>query len=337
MDSVKPKVKLGIEIRKLSPAAGGVVAGSSNASTPFLLPEGEVKFKEEDLQFAEELGHGAGGSVAKVVHIPSGAVMARKHLSVNVDAEQDRRKAERNLKNELKILHKCRSEYIVSSFGAFVHDGGVSVVMEYMDLGSLEFIYKTFGPIVEAVVAKVAVRTLKGLVYLQEMNIVHRDIKPSNLLVNTLGQVKIADFGVSKELVNTQARTFTGTQGYLAPERIQFGTSYSVVSDVWSLGLTLMEVATGEFPYNGKGLVISDGAEMSLFDLIACINDHPSPQLPEGKFSKDFEEMIALCVIKDHTVRPGPDVVLQQKSCVAAEADGCNLLDWAQSLNQQLQ
>ncbi|KAI8613895.1 kinase-like domain-containing protein [Chytriomyces sp. MP71] len=253
-----------------------------------------IKFKDEDLQFVEELGHGAGGSVAKVIHIPTGAAMARKHLSVNVDAEQDRRKAERNLKNELKILHKCRSEYIVSSFGAYVHDGGVSVVMEYMDVGSLEYVYKTWGPVDEKMVAKVAVRTLKGLTYLQEMNIVHRDIKPSNLLLNSQGQVKIADFGVSKELVNTQARTFTGTQGYLAPERIQFGQNYSVVSDIWSLGLTLMEAATGEFPYNGTGIVVAEGQEMSLFDLIACINDHPAPRLPDGKFSKDFEDLIAL-------------------------------------------
>ncbi|KAI9345007.1 kinase-like domain-containing protein [Obelidium mucronatum] len=314
------KLKLGIAIR----AGPGTAGTLMRTQTPLFVPEGELKFRDDDLQFCEELGHGAGGSVAKVVHLPSGAVMARKHLSVNVDAEQDRKKAERNLKNELKCLFKCRSEYIVSSFGAYISEGGVNVVMEYMDLGSLDNVYKTWGPIKEEYVAKIAVRTLKGLVYLQQENIVHRDIKPSNLLLNSQGQIKIADFGVSKELVNTQARTFTGTQGYLAPERIDSGQIYGVVSDVWSLGLTLMEIATGLFPYSEAGV--------SLFDLITCIKERPAPSLPAGKFGKDFEDLVALCVIKDHTDRPEPNVLLEHQCCINAEADGCNLFDWAQSL-----
>ncbi|ORY39589.1 mitogen-activated protein kinase [Rhizoclosmatium globosum] len=299
------------------------------AITPLLVPEGEIKFRDEDLEFVEELGHGAGGSVAKVVHIPSGAIMARKYLSVNVDAEQERKKAERNLKNELKILHKCRSEYIVSSFGAYISDGGVNVVMEYMDLGSLDSVYKQFGAVPEEIVVKVAVRTLKGLVYLQKMNIVHRDIKPSNLLLNSAGQIKIADFGVSKELVNTQARTFTGTQGYLAPERIDSGQIYGVVSDIWSLGLTLMEIATAVFPYAEAG--------ESVFDLITFIKEKEAPRLPPGRFSEGFEGLVGLCLIKDHMERPAPDVLLQHPSCVAAEADGCDVVEWAKGLLAQLE
>jgi serine/threonine protein kinase len=92
------------------------------------------------------------------------------------------------------------------------------------------------------------------------VNILVLDIKPCNILVNTKGQVKIADFGVSKEIVNTMARTFTGTQGYLAPERIQFGQDYNVVSDIWSLGLTLMEIASGRFPYPPEGIVLIHAA-----------------------------------------------------------------------------
>ncbi|KAJ3068426.1 MAP kinase kinase (MEK) [Podochytrium sp. JEL0797] len=324
----KPPTPLGIQVLGFAPAAGGV--SSLRTAAPLVaLPVGELRFRDDDLQFVQELGHGAGGSVARVVHLPTGRVMARKHLSVNVDAEQDRKKAERNLKNELKILHKCRSEFIVSSFGAYVADGGVNVVMEYMDLGSLDGVYKKVGPLSEAVVAKVAVRTLKGLLYLQEMNIVHRDIKPSNLLLNKEGQVKIADFGVSKELVNTQARTFTGTQGYLAPERIDSGQIYGVVSDIWSLGLTLIEIATAQFPYHEAGV--------SLFDLITCITERPAPTLPAGRFGKDFEDLVALCVIKDHNERPGPNVLLQHPCCIAADADGCNLVEWAQMLASRME
>jgi serine/threonine protein kinase len=113
------------------------------------------------------------------------------------------------------------------------------------------------------------------------------DIKPSNILVNTNGQVKIADFGVSKEVTNTQARTFTGTQGYLAPERVQSGKDYNVISDIWSLGLSLIEVSTGRFPYPPEG-----HPPMSFFDLITYIHENPAPTLPPGKFSPQFEDFI---------------------------------------------
>ncbi|KAJ3285468.1 Dual specificity mitogen-activated protein kinase kinase 1, partial [Blyttiomyces sp. JEL0837] len=272
-----------------APAVGGVMPSLASGDTlGGSIPEGEIKFKDKDLEFLGELGAGNGGSVSKVLHIPSGIIMARKNVSVSVDDEQDRKKAEKQLKSELKILHICRSEFIVSSFGAFSHDGCVSICMEYMDLGSLEHIYKTCGPIPEVVGIRVAVHVLKGLLYLAEKNIIHRDIKPSNILVNTQGQIKIADFGVSKEIVNTQARTFTGTQAYLAPERVECGNDYNVVSDVWSLGLALIEISTGKFPYQME-------VAMSIFDLITYISENPAPGLPAGAgFSSGFEEVVNL-------------------------------------------
>ncbi|KAI8830245.1 mitogen-activated protein kinase [Chytridium lagenaria] len=304
---------------------GGVVPTTTD---PLLLfPEGEVKFKDKDFQFIEELGAGSGGSVSKVLHKPTNSIMARKNISVNVDDENDRKRAEKHLKAELKILHICRSEYIVSSFGAFSHDGYVSIIMEYMDLGSLDGIYRRFGPIPEAVVVRIAVHVLWGLVYLTEKSIVHRDIKPSNILLNTRGQIKIADFGVSKEVVNTKARTFTGTQGYLAPERIQSGQDYSVVSDIWSLGLSLIEMSTGRFPYPPEG-----HPPMSLFDLISYIGEKPPPTLPAGRFSADFEDLIAHSVTKDPAHRPGPETLLQHPYLVRAVREGIDLSEWAQHI-----
>ncbi|KAJ3099913.1 Dual specificity mitogen-activated protein kinase kinase 1 [Phlyctochytrium bullatum] len=309
-------------------AAAGVGGVVPTTTDPLLLfPEGEVKFKDKDFQFIEELGAGSGGSVSKVLHKPTNSIMARKNISVNVDDENDRKRAEKHLKAELKILHICRSEYIVSSFGAFSHDGCVSICMEYMDLGSLDGIYKRLGPITEPVVVRIAVHVLRGLVYLTEKNIVHRDIKPSNILVNTRGQIKIADFGVSKEVVNTKARTFTGTQGYLAPERIQSGQDYSVVSDIWSLGLSLIEISTGRFPYPPEG-----HPPMSIFDLISYIGEKPPPTLPPGRFSPEFEDLIAHSVIKDPAQRPGPETLLQHPYLVRAVGEGINLQEWAEHI-----
>lgn len=107
----------------------------------------------------------------------------------------------------------------------------------------------------EAVLAKVAALVLRGLVQLhKEMHIVHRDIKPANILLSLDGGAKISDFGISRPLDNTLAlcETWQGTQNYMSPERIE-GRPYGFASDVWSLGLTLLECATGAYPYDTSG------------------------------------------------------------------------------------
>ena len=102
------------------------------------------------------------------------------------------------------------------------------------------------------VLGKITVAVLSGLIYLYESHrIMHRDIKPSNVLVNSKGAIKLCDFGVSGELVNSVANTFVGTSTYMAPERIQ-GSHYTIKSDVWSVGLTVMELAIGRFPFDAS-------------------------------------------------------------------------------------
>ncbi|KAI9342381.1 kinase-like domain-containing protein [Obelidium mucronatum] len=284
-----------------------------------------MKLRDKDLEFIQELGAGNGGTVSKVKHLPTGMIMARKNIMVSVDDEANRKKAERQLKSELKILHIVRSEYIVSSYGAFSHDGGVSVCIEYMDLGSLDGIYKKSGPIAESTVAKIAVHVLRGLLYLADHKILHRDIKPSNILVNSKGQVKITDFGVSKQLLNTVASTFTGTQGYLAPERITSGDVYTVTSDVWALGLTLIEIATAKNVY----------PMMTLFEMMTYVQECEPPSLPPGKFTPLFEDLIAKCVIKDHTKRSVPEELLQHPYCMDVIEGGIGLEEWVKTLQKE--
>uniref|UniRef100_UPI0009B41A87 dual specificity mitogen-activated protein kinase kinase 2-like n=1 Tax=Monopterus albus TaxID=43700 RepID=UPI0009B41A87 len=89
---------------------------------------------------------------------------------------------------------------------------------------------------------------LRGLAYLREKHqIMHRDVKPSNILVNSRGEIKLCDFGVSGQLIDSMANSFVGTRSYMSPERLQ-GTHYSVQSDVWSMGLSLVELAIGRYP-----------------------------------------------------------------------------------------
>ncbi|KAJ3077403.1 MAP kinase kinase (MEK) [Podochytrium sp. JEL0797] len=318
-------LKLAIDPLTSGSIGGNVISVSEQLDASQLLPavdKDALKLRDKDLEFLGELGAGNGGTVSLVKHIPSGILMARKNITVSVDDEANRKKAERQLKSELKILHIVRSEYIVSSYGAFSHDGGVCVCIEYMDLGSLDGIYKKHGPIAEGTVVRIAVHVLRGLMYLAEHSILHRDIKPSNILVNTKGQVKITDFGVSKQLLDTLARTFTGTQGYLAPERITSGDVYTVTSDVWALGLTLIEIATAKNVY----------PMMTLFEMMTFVQECEPPSLPPGKFSPLFDDLISKCVVKDHMKRSGPEELLTHPYCLDVIEGGIGLEDWAKTL-----
>lgn len=159
---------------------------------------------------------------------------------------------------ELDVLHKCRSPYIIEFYGAFFQEGAVYICMEYMDGGSIDKLYKDGVP--EGVLRKITYATVQGLKTLKDKhNIIHRDVKPTNILVNTNGEVKLCDFGVSGNLVASIAKTNIGCQSYMAPERIANGGmqaadtqgtgTYSVQSDIWSLGLSLLECAMGCYPY----------------------------------------------------------------------------------------
>lgn len=184
----------------------------------------------------------------------SGIVMAMKEIRLELDKAKFQA-----IIMELDILHRCVSPFIIDFYGAFFQEGAVYLCIEYMDGGSIDKLYGD--GISENVLRKIALSTVMGLKSLKdEHNIIHRDVKPTNILVNTRGQVKICDFGVSGNLVASIARTNIGCQSYMAPERISGGGvaqaganpgggTYSVQSDIWSLGLTIIECAMGQYPY----------------------------------------------------------------------------------------
>lgn len=184
----------------------------------------------------------------------TGLVMAMKEIRLELDEAKFAA-----IIMELDILHRCISPFIIDFYGAFFQEGAVYICMEYMDGGSVDKIYGDGVP--EGVLKKIALSTVMGLKSLKdEHNIIHRDVKPTNILVNTRGQVKICDFGVSGNLVASIAKTNIGCQSYMAPERISNGGvaqaganpgggTYSVQSDIWSLGLSIIECAMGQYPY----------------------------------------------------------------------------------------
>lgn len=184
----------------------------------------------------------------------TGIIMAMKEIRLELDEAKFAA-----IIMELDILHRCVSPFIVDFYGAFFQEGAVYICMEYMDGGSIDKLYGDGVP--EGVLQKITMATVMGLKSLKDdHNIIHRDVKPTNILVNTKGQVKICDFGVSGNLVASIAKTNIGCQSYMAPERISGGGvaqaganpgggTYSVQSDIWSLGLTIIECALGQYPY----------------------------------------------------------------------------------------
>ncbi|KAI8990304.1 kinase-like domain-containing protein [Pilobolus umbonatus] len=231
-----------------------------------------LDLRAEDFENVDELGRGNGGTVCKVLHMRTQTTMARKiiHVDANINVQKQ-------IMRELQFMHDCKSRHIVSFYGAFINGDDISICMEYMDVGSLDAIYKKVGPFPFDVLKKVGYAIVDGLIYLyDEHRIIHRDLKPSNVLVNSQGQIKLCDFGVSGQLINSVADTFVGTSSYMSPERIM-GSPYSVKSDVWSLGITLMELALGRFPFP------SDGALFSIFELLQHIVNEPVPSFPDDK------------------------------------------------------
>ncbi|KAF5313296.1 hypothetical protein D9619_002339 [Psilocybe cf. subviscida] len=220
-----------------------VESNQPNSSTDPSLPvdsSATVGLNNSDLRELAYLGQWSGGSLEKVEHIPTGKTMVKK--IVYVDAKSSPGK---QLLHELQIMQKCYSEYIILCYGSCSAGPNISFCLEFMDKGSFTSIYKHNGPIDINVVCLVAHAVLEGLTYLYDVHgIFHRDVNPSSILLNSEGNIKLCDFSVSSELIGAIAMD---TSTYISPERIQ-GEEYTIKCDVWSLGITLIELATGRYP-----------------------------------------------------------------------------------------
>jgi len=166
--------------------------------------------------------------------------------------------------------------------------------MEYMDAGSLDKLYGVGVP--EPVLGRIVSFMVKGLKFLKdELQIIHRDVKPTNVLLNKRGEVKLCDFGVSGQLEKSLAKTNIGCQSYMAPERIRGESqnalsTYSVSSDVWSVGLATLEIAIGKYPYPPE-------TYSNVFAQLSAIVHGDPPELPYT-YSEAARDWVNRCLVK---------------------------------------
>ncbi|KAF7138162.1 hypothetical protein RHSIM_Rhsim07G0078200 [Rhododendron simsii] len=259
-----------------------------------------------DYKLLEEVGYGASATVYRAIYLPFNEVVAVKCLDLDrCNSNLD------DIRREAQTMSLIDHPNVIRAYCSFVVDRNLWVVMPFMAEGSCLHLMKIAYPdgFEESAIGSILKETLKALEYLHEHGHIHRDVKAGNILLDSNGVVKLADFGVSACMFDKGDRqrsrnTFVGTPCWMAPEVLQPGSGYDFKADIWSFGITALELAHGHAPF-------SKYPPMKV--LLMTIQNAP-PGLDhdrDKKFSKSFKEMVATCLVKDQTKRPTAEKLLK--------------------------
>ncbi|PSR96816.1 Serine/threonine-protein kinase [Actinidia chinensis var. chinensis] len=254
----------------------------------------------------EEVGQGVSASVHRALCVPLDEIVAIKIL----DFERDKADLN-NISREAQTMVLVDHPNVLKSHCSFVSDHNLWVVMPFMAGGSCLHILKAAYPdgFEEVVIATVLREVLKGLEYLHHHGHIHRDVKAGNILIGARGAIKLGDFGVSACLFDSGDRqrtrkTFVGTPCWMAPEVMEQLNGYDCKADIWSFGITALELAHGHAPF-------SKYPPMKVL-LMTLQNAPPGLDYErDRKFSKSFKQMTASCLVKDPSKRPSAKKLLK--------------------------
>ncbi|KAJ1763332.1 kinase that interacts with cdc31p [Coemansia sp. RSA 1752] len=251
----------------------------------------------------ELVGRGAYGVVYRGRDTETGSTVAIKIL--NLDNEEDFS----DMQREINLLSQVHSPHIAQYYGSFIESSRMWIIMEYASGGSIHKLMQA-GPIEERYTSSIMYGVLLALDYLHSSGIMHRDIKAANILVTNEGVVQLCDFGVARQVMQASAKSysFVGTPYWMAPEVIQEGTVYDFKADIWSLGITAYEVATGVPPY------ADEDPKRALF----LIPRKGPKQLAPEQAGKDMRDFVSRCLEIDVAKRPTAHALLKHNRFVRA-------------------
>ncbi|KAG7853176.1 hypothetical protein KL941_000226 [Ogataea angusta] len=248
----------------------------------------------------EVIGRGKFGTVYKGLRLDTKELVAIKILNLDTPEEEVK-----DVQQEIQFLSQLKSvPNVTRYYGSYLHGHKLWIIMDYCAGGSVRTLLRP-GPLEEKYISVIVREVLLALQFIHQHGVIHRDIKAANILIQKDGKVQLCDFGVAGQLTTSAMKrtTMVGTPYWMAPEVIMEGADYNEKADIWSLGITIYEMATGNPPYSDKDAMRA----------MQLLTQHEPPRLEGRQFSANLKDQVAICLEEKPELRPSAEELQKSK------------------------